>query len=170
MTLTLNLAVLPVVAGLVAGTGALATFMTGPGNVAPPQAARACDAQTWPYIDGKCISRKAEDERRVRIVAAPRPGEAPEDPAPAAPPIPHVAAPQPEPAAAPKNLTTRDTVLRSPEIVAPPRKIARREKRAEQRRERRERRWAQSYSVPEEANGRQRAVIVVRPLRLESFR
>ena len=167
MALTLNLVVLPVVAGLIAGTGALATFMTDPGTVSPQQASSPCGAQTWPYIDGKCT--KAE-ERRVRVVTAPRPSETPEGPAQAAPVIPHIAAPQPEPAAAPANLTTRDTVLRSPEIVAPPRKVVKREKRTEQRRDRRERQWTQSYTVPEEAFGRERAVIVVRPLRLESFR
>ena len=85
MALTLNLAVLPVVASLVAGTGALATYATTPSPDAPsapqaaavapdtarpspaPQAASSCDAQTWPYIDSSC-TRKSAADRKVRVV------------------------------------------------------------------------------------------------------
>jgi hypothetical protein len=201
---TLNLAVLPVVAGLIAGTGALATYATAPGNApasvstaaatvtpdavlpAPAQAARpspappaasSCDAQTWPFIDGSCTTKKAAGERKVRLVVAPRPSELP-DSVPGGPAVrPHVPVPQsavtPDQNSAPSGLTTSDTVLRSRDIVVPPpAKLSKREKRAEQRRERREGRWAaQSYSVPGEAYDRRvRPVIVVRPLRVEAYR
>jgi hypothetical protein len=200
MALTLNLAVLPVVASLVAGTGALATYATAPNAprdmapahmsaaapqtaaVAPdaarpspaPQAARPCDVQTWPYIDASC-TRKSADERKVRVVTAPRAGDMPE----AAPGTPvarlHIPAPQNPnvtPVATPPGMISSDTVLRSPEIVVPPRKMSKREKRAEQRRESRERSFdAQLYQVPGEAYDRRaRSVTVVRPLRLEAFR
>ena len=194
---TLNLAVLPVVAGLLAGTGALATYATAPSNApasvstaAPaaglpaqtarpspaPPAASSCDAQTWPFIDGSCTTGKSATDRKVRLVTAPRAGEMPE----ATPGTPaarvHIPAPQNPnvtPVAVPPGMTTSDTVLRSPDIVVPPpAKLSKREKRAEQRRERRERSWtADSYSVPGEANDRRaRPVIVVRPLRLEDSR
>ena len=203
---TLNLAVLPVVAGLIAGTGALATYATAPGNApanvsttavtaapdavlpAPAQAARpspappaasSCDAQTWPFIDGSCTTRKAAGERKVRLVVAPRVSDPPES-VPGRPAVrPHVPAPQlpavtPDQSGAPSGLTTSDTVLRSRDIVVPPpARLSKREKRAEQRRERREGRWAaQSYSVPggEAYDRRARPVIVVRPLRLEAYR
>jgi len=76
------------------------------------------------------------------------------------------------PVALPPGMTSSDTVLRSPEIVVPPPKLSKREKRTEQRRDRRDRRWAaQSYSVPGEGYDRQsRAVMVVRPLRIEAYR
>jgi hypothetical protein len=199
---TLNLAVLPVVAGLIAGTGALATYATAPGNApasvstaatvapdavlpAPAQAARpspappaasSCDAQTWPFIDGSCTTKKAAGERKVRLVVAPRPSELP-DSVPGGAVRPHVPVPQsavtPDQTSAPSGLTTSDTVLRSRDIVVPPpAKLSKREKRAEQRREPREGRWAaQSYSVPSEASDRRaRPVIVVRPLRDEAYR
>jgi len=182
MALTLNL-VLPVVATLVAGTGALATYATAPRDTTAPQtvalapdaapvskavpspaapAANACDAQTWPYIDASCTKTSAD--RKVRLVTAPRASEMPEGSARLhipAPPNPNV-----YPVALPPGMTSSDTVLRSPNIVVPPPKLSKREKRTEQRRERRERRWAaQSYSVPGEGyDRRDRPVIVVRPL------
>jgi hypothetical protein len=195
MALTLNLAVLPVVASLVAGTGALATYATAPNTprdaapaqqtatvvpdavVAPdaarpspaPQAASSCDAQTWPYIDASCTKKSAE-ERKVRVVTAPRASETPDATARV-----HIPAPQNpnvSPVAVPPGMTTSDTVLRSPDIVVPPRKMSKREKRAELRRERRERRWdTQSYQVPGETYDRRpRNVTVVRPLRIDAYR
>ncbi len=191
MALTFNLAVLPVVASLVAGTGALATYATAPNtprDVAPataatqpaavapeaarpspaPQAASPCNAQTWPYIDASCTTKSA-DERKVRVVTAPRISELPD-----AGTRMHVPAPQNPnvtPVALPPGMTSSDTVLRSPDIVVPPRKMSKREKRAEQRRERGRGFDAQSYQVPGETYDRRaRAVIVVRPLRLEAFR
>jgi hypothetical protein len=196
MALTFNLAVLPVIASLVAGTGALATYATAPSAprdttapqtvavvpdaapVSPPvskavpspaaPAARSCDAQTWPYIDASCAKTSA-DERKVRVVTAPRSIDLPEGTARL-----HIPAPQNpnvRPVALPPGMMSSDTVLRSPDIVVPP-KLSKREKRTEQRRERRERRWAaQSYSVPGEGYDRQsRAVMVVRPLRIEAYR
>ena len=200
MAFTLNLAVLPVVASLVAGTGALATYATAPSTpreTAAPQAvavvpdaapvskavpspaapaASSCDAQTWPYIDASCTTTTSAAERKVRVVAAPRAGEMPEA-VPGTPVarlhIPAPANPHVTPVALPPGMTSSDTVLRSPEIVVPPPKLSKREKRTEQRRERRERRWdAQSYQVPGETydDRRTRPVIVVRPLRLEAYR
>ncbi|HKS64632.1 MAG TPA: hypothetical protein VJT13_23240 [Xanthobacteraceae bacterium] len=196
MALTLNL-VLPVVATLVAGTGALATYATAPSaprDATAPQtvalapdpapvsapvskavpspaapAASPCDAQTWPYIDASCTKASADD-RKVRLVTAPRSSDLPDGTARLhipAPPNPNV-----KPVALPPGMISSDGVLRSPDIVVPPPKLSKREKRAEQRRERRERRFdARSYSVPSEASDRStRAVMVVRPLRTDSFR
>ena len=196
MALTFNLAVLPVVASLVAGTGALATYATAPNTpretaaqqaiasapqaaaVTPeaarpspaPPAASSCNAQTWPYIDASCTTTTSAAERKVRVVTAPRASELPDAGVRV-----HIPAPQNPnvtPVATPPGMTTSDTVLRSPDIVVPPRKLSKREKRADQRRERRERGFdTQSYSVPGEAYDRRaRAVIVVRPLRLEAYR
>ena len=193
MALTLNLAVLPVIAGLVVGTGALASYATAsntpretpavqqiaavaPDTASVPKAvpspaapvASSCDVQTWPYIDASCTKKSAED-RKVRVVAAPRTSELPD-----AGTRLHIPAPQNPnvtPVALPPGMTSSDTVLRSPEIVLPPRKISKREKRAEQRRERRGRFDTQAYQVPGDAYDRRtRAVIVVRPLRLEAYR
>ncbi len=188
MALTLNLAMLPVMASLVAGTGALATYSTtsntsrdtaavqtvaavGPevasvSKAVPSPAApavRACDAQAWPYIDASC-TRTSADDRKVRVVAAPRSSELPEGTARLHIPNPNA------PAATPPGMVSSDTVLRSPDIVVPPRKLSKREKRAEQRRERRFE--TRSYAVPSEARDQQRLrpVVVVRPLRLEAFR
>ena len=64
MALTaLNLAALPVIAGLMAGTGAMAAYVVGPTRapaaVSGPEVAapkpKACEAQTWPYIEGRCV-------------------------------------------------------------------------------------------------------------------
>lgn len=194
MALTFNLAVLPVVAGLVAGTGALATYATAsntPRDAAPaepaivsapvapapeaarpspaPAAASSCNAQTWPFIDGSCTKSSA-DARKVRVVTAPRMSELPDVgtrlhiPAPQNPSV--------TPVALPPGMTSSDGVLRSPDIVIPPAAVMKREKRTERRRESRNRQWsAQSYQVPAEATDRrQRAVIVVRPLRIEALR
>jgi hypothetical protein len=188
-----------VVASLVAGTGALATYATAPStprDTAAPQAvavvpdaapvskavpspaapaASPCDAQTWPYIDASCTTTTSAAERKVRVVAAPRANELP-DATPGSPVtrlhVPAPANPNVTPVALPPGMTSSDTVLRSPEIVVPPPKLSKREKRTEQRRERRERRWAaQSYQVPGETYDRRtRPVIVVRPLRLEAYR
>src|ERR1041384_7920280 len=109
MTLTFDLAAIPlkyvafpVVAGLAAGTGALAAYITSPApasaakepativaalpaasapapSVAIEQPAPAkakkpsCEEQTWPYIDNRCIARKGDEPvRNVRVVTAPR--------------------------------------------------------------------------------------------------
>jgi len=85
---------LPVVAGLAAGTGALAAYITSPAPAAAakepvaivaalpapipapaptvaieqPAPAKAkkpsCEQQTWPYIDNRCIARKGDEPVR----------------------------------------------------------------------------------------------------------
>jgi hypothetical protein len=173
MALTaLNLAALPVIAGLMAGTGAMATLVVGPTSTpsAPiaataPQA-KPCDAQTWPYIDSRCGAASIQQNRQVRLVMAPRGGvsdaAAPE--ASGAAPAVERKMDVPLPAA-PEQLVTRDTVGRSVETAAPA--VL---KRSEKRRVREERKLTrQAYQVPSETTGRrdQRPVIVVRPMRLD---
>jgi|GEM_PF-2795353 len=187
---SLHLAAIPVLAGLVAGTGAVtASFMTGPAPTAatatavspqaasavPAQAGRPCATQTWPYIDQKCISGSADLKRNVRLVAAPRTGDQVSDETPSTAAASVAAATTAEP-----GLITGDTVLRQPQRVAT-RDIAPdpqltpkpRTKSADTRRQRTNRRFAtQSYQVPAEYSGARdtRPVIVVRPLRLDFFR
>jgi len=134
MALIMNLAALPVkfvaipvLAGLAAGTGALAAYVTGPtpaisastgttvaalpssptstapvaieqATPAKPGARLSCEQQTWPYLDNRCIARGNEAGRNVRFVVATRAGDA-------APP------------AATANLVTSDTVLRGPGVA-----------------------------------------------------
>jgi hypothetical protein len=182
---TLNLAALPVIAGLMAGTGAMAAYVVGPTStpasvsapIAPiaasaPQA-KPCEAQTWPYIDSRCVAAGAAQNRKVRLVMAPRDGvsdvTAPEASGAAPAAAPKMDAPAP---AAAEQLVTRETVGRSVETAAPA-AIPPASKRAEKRRVREERRLArQTYQVPSEITGRrdQRPVIVVHPLRLDGFR
>jgi hypothetical protein len=178
---TLQLAAIPVAAGLLAGSGAIATFISAPSNASVSVAASParqtgvpCSAQTWPYIDQKCISLAADPKRTVRLVSAPRNGEASaaSENAPVSSTGSAAAARAAEP-----SLTTSDTVLRQPQPQASkglqpePQASKPRAKRGETRRQR-DRRWAaQSYQVPSEFQDRgRRAVIVVRPLRLEAFR
>jgi hypothetical protein len=178
---TLQLAAIPVVAGLLAGSGAIATFVSAPSNatVSAPanparQAERPCAAQTWPYIDQKCMPSAADQKRTVRLVSAPRSGEA--GAANRNAPVSSTGSAATARAAEP-SLTTSDTVLRQPQPEASksaqpqPQASKPRTRRGETRRQR-DRRWAaQSYQVPSEFQGRGgRPVIVVRPLRLEAFR
>jgi hypothetical protein len=189
---TVHLAI-PVVASLVAGTGALAALMSGaapvggtPSGTAASvvqQADRSCDRQTWPYIDNRCIaSGKQREQRPVRLVNAPRDSDVSTLGVAATPSVPAMPQPapqamftappaQPAPAAAP-NLTTRVTVLQQPQAapsaVETPAK--RKPRVRSERRHRNDRRWvARSYDVPSEAYGG-RPVIVVRPLRIDMFR
>jgi hypothetical protein len=169
---TLHLAAIPVLAGLVAGTGAVATYVASP--TAPTIAVVAapdCSAQTWPYVDRACVANaSAPEDRTVRLVAAPRANgafearwsEVPEQP---------MSRPS---AAAPAGLTTSDGVLRQPQhpeaipnapAAAPPKA-----KRSDVKREKRARVTAQSYQVPAERSSETRQVVVVRPLRLDLFR
>ena len=164
---TLHLAAIPVFAGLLAGTGAVATFVTGADRPAAPVAItatsaepeRPCVAQTWPYIDQKCMASAANPDKPVRLVVAPRANE----------PVENSEQSATAPAAAPTGLMTRDTVLRAPEYLEPKQGAPEARARSEQRRakpRKSERRWAaQSYSVPGA-----KPVIVVRPLRLDAFR
>jgi hypothetical protein len=169
---TLHIAAIPVLAGLAAGTGAVATYVASPpaltvATVTSPQ--RDCSAQTWPYIDRACVATAPQEERKVRLVTAPRPEEAFDARfAPAEQPMSRPSA------AAPAGLTTSDGVLRQPQNpdaipnapVAAPAKA----KRSDVKREKRTRVTAQPYQVPAERSGETRQVYVVRPLRLDLFR
>jgi hypothetical protein len=136
MALIMNLAALPlkfvavpILAGLAAGTGALAAYVTGPtpaisasggtqvaalpsttmtapapevptGQATPakPDAKLSCERQTWPYLDNRCIAGGNEAGRNVRLVTAPRAGDA-------------------APRAATAILVTSNTVLRGPGVA-----------------------------------------------------
>ncbi len=185
MALAMNLAAfpvkfvaIPVLAGLAAGTGAVAAYVAGPtpaisasaettvvaalpstpaapaapiateqATPAKPGAKPSCEKQTWPYLDNRCIAG-GNDTRKVRVVVAPRAGDA-------APP------------AATAQLVTSDTVLRGPG-VAPELKeqpVAKPAKRSETRGQRkRDVTIREVYSVP--SGKRTTPVIVVRPLPL----
>jgi hypothetical protein len=173
-----KLAVIPVVAGLAIGTAAGASFVaSGPvpepaapaqlAAVAPPVARQAalpaepaaaptprpCETQTWPYLDANCIAGPTQ-ERRVRLVTAPRAGEAGN------------AATK-----APDGLVTGDTVLRAPQNIdaIPLAETKPRGKRKDARK--RDRSVAkQAYQVPSEHGQNIRPVIVVRPMRLDGVR
>jgi hypothetical protein len=198
MALTLDLAAIPlklvafpVVAGLAAGTGALAAYVTAPAPPAPvkepaavvaalpaspvsvaPAAATeqitpaksikkpSCEAQTWPYIDNRCIARKGgEAPRNVRLVMAPRDDDG------------SVASGN-----GPK-LITSDGVLRgpgvapeadSPKAKAPAPAVKKAARRADNRRHKDEfRRVYSVYSVP--SAGSAKPVIVVRPMNIEQY-
>ena len=85
---TLHLAAIPVVAGLLAGSGAVARLRgvagadrasrSSPLPLRPiaSQAGLPCAAQAWPYIDQKCMPSASDQKRTVRLVSAPRGGEA----------------------------------------------------------------------------------------------
>jgi hypothetical protein len=177
----LNLAALPVIAGLMAGTGAMATYVVGPTTapaaVSAPEVAapkpKSCEGQTWPYIEGRCVATSTQQDRKVRFVMAPRDGLSAATPAEASDETPAAAPKMDRPSpAAPEQLVTRDTVARSVE-TAPPAAMPQASKRTERHRVREERKLArQAYQVPSETSGRrdQRALIVVRPLRLDVFR
>jgi hypothetical protein len=189
MALTaLNIAALPLIAGLMAGTGAMGAYVIGPASTpasasAPTSAAstvsapksKPCEQQTWPYIENRCVATSAQQNRKVRLVMAPRDGVS-DVAAPEASGTAPVAASQmdaPAPTAAEK-LVTRDAVGR-PVEAAPPAALPapQNSRRAEKRRVREERKLTrQAYQVPSEANGRRdtRPVIVVRPLRLDTFK
>ena len=192
---TLNLAALPVkfvaipvLAGLAAGTGAVAAYVHTPAPavmasvvstapaatlaalpaISPPSSTPvateqtepvksgtkpACEQQTWPYIDNRCVTRRGnEPANPVRVVMTPRDGVS-------------------KTASIP-TLVTSDTVLRgpgvAPEVTQPP-VVKKPAKRSEVRETRRTRshdgfnRVYSVYSVPS-AQGTQQPVIVVRPL------
>jgi hypothetical protein len=180
---TLHLAAIPVAAGLLVGSGAIATFMTGQSNpmvvstaISAPASATVpsappCVAQTWPYLDQTCMATARSDKRAVRLVAAPRSGEASDSNSGAVSSTASAASAR----AAEPSLTTSDTVLRQPQQLATKTiepQAAKARTRGETRRQRSERRWSgQTYRVTSEFDGRRTApVTVMRPLRLESFR
>lgn len=185
---TLHIAAIPVLAGLVAGTGAVAAFVSGGQPIksavvsteapeAAKEPAKSCDTQTWPYIEQRCLAGRATtDKPPVRLVSAPASAPAQQANAASAP-----SNAAPAAAAPPGNLVTRDTVLRAPhytntiaavpDTVVPEKRVTRKQARREARQQRAERRLsAQAYQVPSEMRYGDRPVIVVRPLRLDAFR
>lgn len=177
---TLQIAAIPVLAGLAAGTGAVATYVASPSPVttaASPE--RDCSAQTWPYIDRACVAAASapREERKIRLVAPPRVNGAFETRWAEITPS---EAPMSRPsAAAPAGLTTSDGVLRQPQNIdaipnAPATGAPARAKRSDIKREKPTRDAArvatQPYQVPAERGGETRQITVVRPLRLDLFR
>jgi hypothetical protein len=171
----------PVMAALAIGTGAAGAYMTQPTPVSAPAISEAavaapvvapvpCAQQTWPYIESRCAESNAAS-RSVRMVMTPSQSDA-------ANLMGAVPAPQAAIEEANKSIlmTSRDTVLRGSELaptpkaaapkvsVTKPRAVA---KRAEPRQERRF--ATQSYQVPAEFGERSRAIMVVRPMRTESY-
>lgn len=190
--MTLNIAAIPmklavpVLAGLVAGTGAVAAYVSGPASpaqepaqvvaalpsatsiapvtseqVAPlkPTKKPTCEQQAWPYLDNRCIARPGnEPPRQVRLVMAPRESDAA------------------LPGSGPK-LVTSDGVLRGPGVApeadqpsAHPAKSKKTMKRAANRRQGGDefRRTYSVYSVPSSGDST-KPVIVVRPLRVNQY-
>ena len=184
---TLHLAAIPLLAGLAAGTGAVATYVVAPDTATAPAMAqnRPCEAQTWPYIDRACVTATSSAVRepdKVRIVTAPRPNDAFEvrwtDVRPVST---ESSQPMSAPsAAAPVGLTTSDGVLRQPQNVdaipnAAPVAAPARGKRSDVKRQPKQNRGearvaTQPYQVPAERSGETRQVYVTRPLRLDLFR
>jgi hypothetical protein len=183
---TLNLAALPVkfvavpvLAGLAAGTGAFAAYVTGPAPAisasvqttvaalpssapaavateqatpAKPDAKPSCEQQAWPYLDNRCIARGNAPERKVRLVMAPRKDDV-------------------TPSAAAPDFVSSDTVLRgqgvAPEAEQPAVKKATKRSEKRQRGGDEFRRVYSVYAVP--SAGSTKPVIVVRPLRLNTY-
>jgi hypothetical protein len=185
--LPVKFAAVPILASLAAGTGAVAAYVAGPTPAisasagtqvaalpstttapapavtteqaasAKPDAKLSCERQTWPYLDNRCIARGNEAGRNVRVVLAPRAGEA----APAAT----------------ASLVTSDTVLRgqgvAPEVNDRP-AMKKPSKRSDTRRPRNREAanrdgFSRVYSVYSVPSGEStRPVIVVRPLRLSA--
>src|SRR5437868_39357 len=120
MAAPLNLIAIPLVAGLAAGGGTLANYVGGP-TTAPIEIAksgdRPCDAQTWPYLEAKCLAQPSK--RPVRVVTAPRTEmtDAPEDASAAA--IQARAAAAPDRATLPPELTSGTAVLYQSQAPAP---------------------------------------------------
>ena len=183
MALAFNLAAvplkfaIPVLAGLAAGTGAVGAYVATPTATAPitvaalpstatpaapvaseqatpakPDAKPSCEKQTWPYLDNRCLAR-IDPARKVRLVAAPRDGEA-------------------TPTDAPAALVTSDTVLRGPDVAPEvkeqpaPKKPTKRSAKPQQNRDGFKRVYS-VYSVP--SGESTKPVIVVRPLPLNTY-
>lgn len=154
---TLHIAAIPLLAGLAAGTGAVATYVAVPApEAATVSQVEPCSAQTWPYVDRSCVSdASAPRQRGVRVVMTERPGSAFEARWASTTPDPAQSSPLP-------GMTTSDGVLRAPQNIdaipnAPAAAPPPRAKRSEAKPEKRPR-------------GEAREVYVVRPLRLDSFR
>jgi hypothetical protein len=155
---TLHVAAIPLLAGLAAGTGAVATYVTVPADTPAPAAqVRPCEAQTWPYIDRACVSDAADEARAVRVVTAPRSEDAFEARWTDLP-----------------GMTSSDGVLRKPQSIeaipdaaVPSPKAKRSEKKPQPRRS--ERIAREVYQVPS-SNGEPREVLVTRPVRMDFIR
>jgi len=165
MAVTLNLLAIPLLAGLVAGTGSIARYVGEPAP-APAATVKPCSAQTWPYIDAKCLTRV--EQRPVRLVTAPRTDDTAASATDGVPPVPgpQASVAAPDQLATPSGLTSSDTVLRQPGVFVPAKDPKARAKRSE----RRSQRLVRSYQVPSEVRPGSGAAIVVRPLRIEQFR
>ena len=183
---TLHIAAIPILAGLVAGTGAVATYVSAGEPAKPVQTAavsteapvvtKSCDAQTWPYIEQRCLAGNTNAAKPVRLVSAPTNESVQQTNTTPAPSV--SAAPAPDAG----KLVSRDTVLRAPNYtnsipavpdnLASGERVTRKQMRREARKQRNERRFsAQSYQVPAEFDRRSaRPIVVVRPLRLDTFR
>jgi hypothetical protein len=155
---TLHVAAIPLLAGLAAGTGAVATYVTAPAEAQAPATAqvRPCEAQTWPYIDRACVTDAAPQTQAVRIVTAPRAEDAFEARWSDLP-----------------GMTSSDGVLRAPQNIeaipdapaAAPPKAKRSEKKSQPRRS--ERIVREVYRVPSQDSGEPREILVTRPARLD---
>ena len=174
-----KLIAIPLLAGLAAGTGALGAYVAAPPVTPPastavaalpsippapvaaeqaaapvkPDAKPSCEQQTWPYLDNRCIAR-SNAKRNIRVVMAPRAGEA-------------------TPSAATANLVTSDTVLRgrgvAPEVSEQP-AVKKPAKRSETGRQRGRDGFNRVYSVYSVPSGESaKPVIVVRPLPLTTY-
>ena len=167
-----KLVAVPLLAGLAAGTGALGAYVTAPANPEPtvvaalpatsaapvtteqatpvspkPSTKPSCDQQTWPYLDNRCLTR-SDPARKVRLVKAPRDGDA-------------------VPSAASPALVSSDTVLRGPGVAPEANEkpvVHKATKRSAKHQRNDFRRVYSVYSVP--SRGGDRPVIVVRPLPL----
>ena len=174
-----KLIAIPLLAGLAAGTGALGAYVAAPPVTPPastavaalpsippapvaaeqaaapvkPDAKPSCEQQTWPYLDNRCIAR-SNAKRNIRVVMAPRAGEA-------------------TPSAATASLVTSDTVLRgrgvAPEVSEQP-AVKKPAKRSETGRQRGRDGFNRVYSVYSVPSGESaKPVIVVRPLPLTTY-
>jgi len=159
---TLHLAAIPLLDGLAAGTGAVATYVAVPAGAPATAQVQPCSAQTWPYIDRACVADAAPQvtdaaPQKVRIVTAPRADEAFDARWSNLP-----------------GMTTSDGVLRAPQnvdaIPDAPAAAPAKPKRSEAKPEKRKRVTAQRYAVTAERDGTTREVYVVRPARLDFFR
>lgn len=156
---TLHLAAIPLLAGLAAGTGAVATYVATPAEAPATAAAQVqpCEAQTWPYIDRACVSDVATTPRKVRVVTTTRPEDAFDARWSDLP-----------------GMTSSDGVLRAPQnvdaIPTAPAAAPAKQKRSETKPAKPKRVTAQRYTVPAERRGATREVYVVRPMRLDLFR
>jgi len=166
MAAPLHLIAIPLLGGLAAGGGALTSYVGAsasmPVEITRP-ADRPCAAQTWPYLDTKCLTQAPK--RPVRLVVAPRAEATDAADTVAAPAASPPSAPAPEPdVAVPPGLISSDAILYQSRTPAPaPKPRAKPSERFPQHSARR-------YQAPSKARPGSPPRIVVRPLRLSDFR